>query len=404
MTDGEQRHPLSGIKVVEFANLIAGPYCGMLLADLGADVVKVEPASGDLSRAFGPYVDGVSYYFAAINRGKRSAVINPRAAQSAPWVRRLCDEADVLVHNLRHGAMERIGLAYEDLVATNPGLVYAEVSAFGTSGPDAARPGIDNIFQGESGMMSITGAPDSGLAKTATTVGDYLAGTNAALTVAAALAGRATSGRGTKIGVSLRDGLIAIQSTWNAMYFASGEQPGRIGTSSWFTAPTDAFATADGHLNLAIVSDRHFEILCEELGLDIADDDRYVSNESRVEHRDSLRTTVAAAFAGDTTDAWIERLHARGLPVGRIMEIGEVFADPQVQHNEMQTTVTIDGGRQVPITGSPLRIDGRPALADRPPPGLGAHTAAVLTDLGAGAAEIAELVAAGLAVTGESES
>ena len=322
-------------------------------------------------------------------------------------------------------------MAYEDLVATNAGLVYAEVTAFGSSGPDAARPGIDNIFQGESGMMSITGAPDSGLAKTATTVGDYLAGTNAALAVSAALAGRAASGHGAKLEVSLRDGLVAIQSTWNAMYFASGEQPGRIGTASWFTAPTDTFATADGHLNLAIVSDRHFEILCEELGLDIADDARYVSNESRVEHRDALRTAVAAAFAEvyveagftneeilkmmtvnaarllgmeETTDVWIERLHARGLPAGRIMEIGEVFADPQVQHNEMQVTFAVEGGRDVQVTGSPLRIDGGPALADLPPPALGGHTAEVLTDLGAEPDEIAELVAAGLALTADAGS
>ncbi len=269
--------PLEGIKVVEFGNLIAGPYCTMLLADLGADVIKVEPASGDLARAFGPYVGGASYYFAAINRGKRSIVVNPRAPDSKDWVRKLCVEADVIVHNLRHGAMERAGLAHEDLVDDNPGLVYAEVSAFGSSGPDAARAGIDIIFQGESGMMSISGEEGAPPAKTATTVGDYLAGTNAALAVSAALAGRATTGKGRKVEISLRDGLIAIQSTWNAMYFASGEQPGRIGTASWFTAPTETFTTSDGHFNLAIVSDRHFEILCDDLGLDIASDSRFSS-------------------------------------------------------------------------------------------------------------------------------
>ena len=371
--------PLDSIKVVEFGNLIAGPYCTMLLADLGADVIKVEPASGDLARAFGPYVDGASYYFAAINRGKRSIVVNPRAEDSKEWVRKLCLEADVIVHNLRHGAMERAGLAYEDLVDDNPGLVYAEVSAFGSSGPDAARAGIDIIFQGESGMMSISGEEGAPPAKTATTVGDYLAGTNAALAVSAALAGRATTGKGRKVEISLRDGLIAIQSTWNAMYFASGEQPGRIGTASWFTAPTETFTTSDGHFNLAIVSDRHFEILCDDLGLDIASDSRFSTNEARVEHRQELNDIVKPLFASDTTQAWLDRLLALGLPAGKLMDIAEVFEDPQVQHNHMQVELS----RGTPVTGSPVQIDGVPAIAMADPPRLGAHTDQVLRDLGA---------------------
>lgn len=395
----ESGGPLHGVKVVEFGNLIAGPYCAMLLADLGADVVKVEPGSGDLSRAFGPYVDDLSYYFAAINRGKRSVVVDPRHELSRAWIRKLCIESDVVVHNLRFGAMERMGLGYEDLAGDNPGLVYAEVSAFGSTGPYAERPGIDNIFQGESGMMSLTGSEGDGPAKTATTVGDYLAGTNAALSICAALAGRATTGRGTKVDVSLRDGLIAIQSTWNAMFFAAGEQPGRIGTGSWFTAPTDTFATSDGWVNLAIVSDRHFAILCEELGLDIAGHARFASNELRVEHRDELKAAFAPVFATATTDDWVERLDRRGLPVGRLMTLPEVFDDRQVRHNEMRVVLG-DGARAAPVTGSPLRLAGRPAISDRAAPELGADTTEVLRTLGASDDQIAALIEAGLALQG----
>lgn len=388
--------PLEGIKVIEFGNLIAGPYCAMLLADLGAEVIKVEPASGDLARAFGPYVDGESYYFAAINRGKKSIVINPRADESKGWVRQLCLEADVIVHNLRHGAMDRANLGYDDLKGDNPGLVYAEISAFGSSGPDAARAGIDIIFQGESGMMSISGEEGAPPAKTATTVGDYLAGTNAAMAISAALAGRAVTGEGRKVEVSLRDSVIAIQSTWNAMYFASGEQPGRIGTASWFTAPTETFQSSDGYFNLAIVSDRHFEILCEDLGLDILADERFSTNEARVEHREELNDLVKPAFLTETTAAWMTRLHALGLPAGTLMDIGEVFADPQVQHNQMK--VELPGG--LPVTGSPVQMGGEPAIAAAKPPKLGVDTEAVLQRLGATEAEILGLEQSGLIARG----
>jgi len=390
--------PLDGIKVIEFGNLIAGPYCAMLLADLGAEVIKVEPASGDLARTFEPYVDGESYYFAAINRGKKSIVVNPRATESAQWVRKLCLEADVIVHNLRHGAMQRAGLAYEDLKEDSPGLVYAEISAFGSTGPDAARAGLDIIFQGESGMMSISGEEGAPPAKTATTVGDYLAGTNAAMAVSAALAGRSTTGRGRKVEVSLRDSVIAIQSTWNAMYFATGEQPGRIGTASWFTAPTETFASSDGYFNLAIVSDRHFEILCEDLGMNIASDPRFSTNETRVKHREELNQLVKPIFAQSTTDSWMTRLHALGLPAGTLMGIEEVFSDPQVQHNDMQ--VELPGG--LPVTGSPVHMDGTPAIALTPQPALGADTDQVLRGLGANDEELSRMEAALLIVRASS--
>ncbi len=391
--------PLAGIKVVEFGNLIAGPYCSMLLADMGADVTKVESRGGDLARSFGPYVDGYSYYFAAINRGKKSAVINPRADGSKEWVRKLCLEADVVVHNLRHGAMQRAGLGYDDLAQDNPGLVYAEISAFGSSGPDAERAGIDIIFQGESGMMRVSGSEGAPPAKTATTVADYMAGTNAAMGVSAALAGRAATGKGQKVEVSLRDGVIAIQSSWNAMYFATGEQPGRIGTGSWFTAPTETFETSDGHLNLAIVSDGHFKILCETLNLDIVDDPRFATNEARVTHRDALAELVNPLFAAASTDVWIERLHEIGLPAGRLMTMREVFDDPQVQHNQMRVELPTEHG-PVPVTGSPIQLDGAPAIALDSPPALGEHTRDILESLGASSDEITGLVDAGVITLG----
>ncbi len=391
--------PLAGIKVVEFGNLIAGPYCTMLLADMGADVIKVESRGGDLARSFGPYVDGYSYYFAAVNRGKKSVVINPRADSSKAWVRKLCIEADVVVHNLRHGAMQRAGLAYGDLVEENPGLVYAEISSFGSSGPDAKRAGIDIIFQGESGMMLVSGEEGAPPAKTATTVADYMAGTNAAMAVSAALAGRASTGRGRKVEVSLRDGVIAIQSSWNAMYFATGEQPGRIGTGSWFTAPTETFETADGYLNLAIVSDGHFTLLCETLGLDIVDDPRFATNAARVVHRDDLADLVKPLFAAESTDVWIERLHEIGLPAGRLKTMSEVFDDPQVQHNQMRVELATENG-PVPVTGSPVHLDGEPAIARIKPPALGEHTHDVLELLGATPAEIAALASEGFVFLG----
>ena len=216
---------LDGIRVVEFGNLIAAPYAGMLLADLGADVVKVEPPGGDLGRNFGPFVAGESVFFIAANRGKKSLAIDPKDDRARPWLERLIEGADVVLNNLRHGAMERMGFAEDDVRRLNPRAIYAVVSAFGSDGPYAGRAGIDVIFQAESGMISITGHPDDPPQKTATTIGDYVAGTNAALTICAALVERHRTGSGRRVDVSLRDGLLAVQSGWWSLYLASGHQP-----------------------------------------------------------------------------------------------------------------------------------------------------------------------------------
>lgn len=390
--------PLTGFRVIEFGNLIAAPYATMLLADLGADVVKVEARSGDLGRALGPYVGGESAFFMAVNRGKRSIALSPKDPQAKEWLHRLISGADALVHNVRHGAMERMDLDEAAVRGLNPEIVYATVSAFGSDGPDAARPGIDVVFQGESGMISLTGHDRDPPQKTATTIGDYVAATNTALTVCAALASR---DRGRRVDISLRDGLLAVQSGWNAIYFASGKQPERTGTASPFLAPNRVFVTADGHFTLAIVSDHHYGIMCETLDrADLAQ--RYPTNHDRMRHRSELEAELTRLFVTKATDHWVDLLGSAGLPVGRVLDLDGVFSDPQVIHNEMVFEYDHPLAGQVRAVGSPLRIDGSPSRADRHPPLLGEHGREILTELGATASEIERLITEGVVVDPDS--
>lgn len=371
--------PLNGIRVIEFGNLVAAPYCGMLLADLGAEVIKVEPMSGDLARAIGPFINGESAFFMSINRGKASVAVDAKNPIVAPALRRLVVEADVVLHNLRLGAMERMGLGHPDLIADAPQLVYAVISAFGTTGPSSQRAGIDLVFQGESGMMSITGEDHKPPHKTATTIADFVAGTNAAAAICAALVGRSASGRGRLVEVSLRDGLMAVQAGWNAQFFASGRQPVRTGTASPVTAPNQTFRTADGHVNLAVVSDRHFVEVCRLLGVeDLVDDPLYADNPSRVANRESLTDVLEAVLASNATDHWMAVFGEAGLAVGRLLDLPAVFDDPQVIHNEMLVEMRHPIAGEIKVTGSPLRIDGEPARAGTSPPILGGDTRRIL--------------------------
>jgi crotonobetainyl-CoA:carnitine CoA-transferase CaiB-like acyl-CoA transferase len=394
------RAPLAGVRVVEFGNLIAAPYCGMLLADLGADVTKVEPPKGDLARQIGPFQFGESVFFMAVNRGKRSLAADTKQAAVRRWVKKLCLEADVVVHNLRRGAMAGMGLGYDQIAASNQAVVYTEITAFGAEGPYADRVGIDLIFQGESGMMSITGEPGEPPHKTATTIGDFVAGTNAALAICAALVEREKSGRGMLIDVPLRDGLIAVQAGWNALYFSTKSQPELTGTASPITAPNQTFSTADGFLNVAIVSDQHFRKLCDVLGLgSLAGDSRFSTNDARVKHRRQLADRLQSILTTETTGKWMSRLQEAGLPAGRVLNLAEVFSDPQVLHNRMMVESRHPVAGPVITQGSPIRLDREPALAEVAAPGLGQHSRAVLEESGAGAEALEEAVAAGWVVT-----
>lgn len=387
--------PLGGVLVVELGNLIAAPYATMLLADLGARVIKVEPVGGDLGRHFGPYQNGESSFFMAANRGKESLALDTGDWVSKRVLDNLVRKADVLVHNLRHGAMERLGLGEERCRQLNPTLVYAVVSAFGSTGPYAKRPGIDVVFQGESGMVSITGDPRDGPRKTATTIGDYVAGTNTALAVAAALAERPRRGR--RIDISLRDGLMAVQAGWNALAFATHGQPERTGTASPFLAPNQVFEAADGHFTMAIVSDRHFQLLCDAIERgDLAED--YPGNDDRIAHRESLVRKLARVFKQEGVDHWLEVLGAAGLPVGRVLTIAEAFDDPQARHHGMLVEFEHPVAGHVRTTGSPLRLDGDQAISASLPPVLGEHTRHILAEMGVDSATIDAMVSEGRAV------
>jgi crotonobetainyl-CoA:carnitine CoA-transferase CaiB-like acyl-CoA transferase len=375
----------------------------MLLADLGAEVIKVEPLTGDLARAIGPFYGVESAFFLGVNRGKMSVAVDPKDERVKTSLMGLCQQADVVLSNLRLGAMERMGLGPEALRKVAPHLVVAVISAFGSNGPASHRPGIDLVFQGESGMMSITGDAGEGPHKTATTIGDFLAGTNAALGITSALAGGGgRDGRqGALVEISLRDGIIASQATWNALYFTSQRQPERTGTASPVTGPNQTFDTADGHINLAVVSDRHFVDVCRALRLDhVAIDERFATNELRVRHRDELGAILQEVFAAKATSHWMSLLDEVGVPAGRIFDLEEVFADEQVIHNEMVVDMAHPRIGRFRMQGSPLRLDGVSARSQVSPPMLGEHTVAVLRDLGWSDLEVSELIAAGAAIDG----
>ena len=388
--------PLNGIVIVELGNLIAAPYAGMLLADLGARVIKVEPEHGDLARRFGPFQGGESVFFMAVNRGKESVALDTGDWVSKRVLDNLVRKADVVLHNLRYGAMERLGLGEDRCRGLNPELIYAVVSAFGSDGPYAKRPGVDIIFQGESGMISITGGPKEGPHKTATTIGNYVAGTNTALAITAALAEHPRRGR--RIDVSLRDGVMAVQSGWNALAFAARRQPERTGTASPFLAPNQVFEAADGPFTLAIVSDRHFELLCDALERpDLIDD--FPTNEARLAQGGLLARKLAQVFAIEGVEYWIELFEGAGLPVGRILTIAEAFDDPQARHHQMLVEFEHPTAGHVRMTGSPLRLDGEQARAEALPPQLGQHTRGVLHEMGVDDDTIETMIREGRAIS-----
>ena len=402
---GRASGPLAGLRVVDCSTVLAGPYATMLLADLGADVVKVEPPDGDATRGWGPPWVGsaeegtrTAAYFLAVNRNKRSIRLDLRRPAGADVLRRLLARGDVLIENFRAGGLDRLGFGDEVLASLNPRLVHLAITGYGPGAPDPARPGYDFVIQAESGLRSITGAPDADggePVKVGVAISDVLTGLNGAVAVLAALVGRA-GGEGQRIDLSLLGSTLAALVNQAQNAFVGGEPPGRLGNAHPNIVPYQAFATADGAIAVAVGSERQWPRLCRVLGLPaLADDPRFATNGERVENRRELVATLAARFEERTSAEWLAALDAAAIPAGPINDVAAAFDSPWAAG----ATVVLDH----PVLGSirqvapPFALLGTPATVRTPPPLLGEQAEEILVELGYDDAERARLHEAGAA-------
>ncbi|WP_166037678.1 CaiB/BaiF CoA-transferase family protein [Sphingosinicella sp. YJ22] len=362
--------PLAGLKVLELARILAGPWAGQLLADLGAEVVKVERAgAGDDTRQWGPPFaeDGAAAYFHACNRGKSSVAVDFDDPQDLDRIRKLAAEADVIIENFKVGGLKRFGLDYDSVRTANPGVVYCSITGFGQDGPYAPRAGYDFIIQGMGGIMSLTGEPDGAPQKAGVAFADIFTGVYSTVAILAALRERDRGGEGAHIDMALLDTQVAVLGNQALNWMVSGKVPHRMGNGHANLVPYQAFSARDGEVIVAVGNDRQFERLCALLGLDsLAADQRFSTNPGRVTNRAELIPLLQQAIGTRGRAEFSEALEAAGIPAGPINDIAQVFDDPQVRHRGLK--LDLDG---VPGLASPIVIDGKRQVSDRPSPPLG---------------------------------
>ena len=389
--------PLAGIRVLDFSQVLAGPYAGMLLAGLGAEVVKVEAPEGDISRSMGPpYVGGSGTLFLSVNRNKKSLVLDLKRPEAQSVLRRVVEAADVLLHNFRPRAARKLGLDHATLAAINPRLVYATVSAFGADGPEAERPGLDAVLQAMGGLMSLTGPVHGSPWKAGASVVDVATGIFAALGVVAALVERAASGRGSRVGGSLLDTVLALQGSIFTYASVLGSDPERVGNGSYFTL-TNRFATRDGWIVISLPTSRFWTRLCRALGdARIERDPRFATNRGRVLHARALESALRRVFRRRRSAEWLALLGREEVPCGPVLRYHEVTAQAQVRHNGLLKMDRFGKRPPYRVVRSPVRMRGFLMDGERAAPALGAHTTEVLRAANFTPAEIRALRRSGL--------
>jgi len=403
--------PLSHIRVLDLSRVLAGPWAGQNLADLGAEVIKVErPQSGDDSRAFGPpWIKDTqgketcdSAYFTAANRGKKSITLNLSKPEGQAIVRELAQRSDVLIENYKYGDLARYGLGYDDLKKLNPRLIYCSVTGFGQTGPYKEHPGYDFMVQGMGGMMSVTGEPDGapggGPQRAGVPVADIITGMYASIAICAAIAHRAETGIGQHLDLALLDSQIALLAYQNTNYFATGVAPKRIGNLHPNIVPYQPFKTADGDVILACGNDNLYRKFCEAAGCtELATDARFINNGKRVEHRAELTRLLGEVFSKRTTRDWVTLLEAAGVPNGPINTLAQVYEEPQVKARGIRVEMPHPVAGSVSTVASPMRFSATPVEYKQAPPVLGEHTEEVLQQiLGKTAQEMTQLRSDGI--------
>jgi formyl-CoA transferase len=403
--------PLSHIRVLDLSRVLAGPWAAQNLADLGAEVIKIErPGSGDDTRGWGPpYMKDAAgkdsseaAYFLSVNRNKKSVTLDIAKPEGQTIARELAMKSQVLIENYKVGNLKRYGLDYESLKKDNPGLIYCSVTGFGQDGPYAPRPGYDFIFQGMGGLMSITGErdgqPGAGPQKVGIAITDVLTGMYASVAILAAITHRERTGLGQYIDAALLDTIVAFNANQITSYFASGKIPQRFGNAHAQVVPYEVFPTADGHIILAVGNDSQFASFCQAAGCaELAEEARFKTNSARIVHRGELIPLIAEIMRTRTKREWIESLEAASVPCGPINNMKEVFEDPQVQHRKLRVDMPHPSGGTASVVRSPLRLSETPVEYRLAPPTLGQHNEEILKGLlGRSDADLQKLKAAGI--------